>query len=100
MFPIFAILRRGQVVSLLRSEGRQGLLAGVTSLVSFGTALMALRLAPVGIVSALRETSVLFGMLIAAFILREDVGRRRVFAAAVIVTDAILILATAASPLI
>ena len=97
MFPIFAILRGGQVASLMRSEGRQGLLAGVTSLVSFGAALTALRLAPVGIVSALRETSVIFGMMIAAFVPREDVGRRRVAAAAVIVTGAILILATAAS---
>ena len=97
MFPIFAILRRGQVASLLRSEGRQGLMAGVTSLVSFGSALMALRLAPVGIVSALRETSVVFGMLIAAFVLREHVDRRRAGAAIVIAVGAILILVTAAS---
>ena len=96
MFPIFATLRRGRVTSLLRSEGRQGFMAGVTSLVSFGSALIALRLAPVGIVSALRETSVVFGMLIAAFFLRESVDRRRAGAAAVIALGAILIVATAA----
>ena len=75
MFPIFAVLRRGQVASLLRSEGQQGLLAGLISLVSFGSALMALRLAPVRMVSALWETNVVFGMLIAAFVLREQVDR-------------------------
>jgi drug/metabolite transporter (DMT)-like permease len=95
IFPIFAILRRGQVTTLLRSEGRQGLLAGGTSLLSFGSALFALRLAPVGLVSALRETSVVFGMLIAAFVLREHVDRRRLTAAAAIVAVAIIILVTA-----
>lgn len=96
MFPIFAIVRRGQVTFLLRSEGRQGLMAGVTSLVSFGSALIALRLAPVGIVSALRETSLVFGMLIAAFFLRESVDRRRAGGAVVIALGAILVVATAA----
>lgn len=96
MFPIFATLRRGRVIALLRSEGRQGFVAGVTSLVSFGAALIALRLAPVGIVSALRETSVVFGMMIAAFFLRESVDRRRAGAAIVIALGAILIVATAA----
>lgn len=97
MFPIFAYARRGRVIPLLRSEGRQGLIAGVASLISFGAALFALLLAPVGIVAALRETSVVFGMLIAAFVLREHVDRRRVAGAAVIAAGAILILATAAS---
>lgn len=95
MFPIFATLRRKQVIPLLRSEGRQGLMAGVTSLLSFGSALIALRLAPVGIVSAVRETSVVFGMLIAAFFLRESVDRRRAGAAVVIALGAIIIVATA-----
>lgn len=62
MVSIFAILRRGRVTSLIRSEGRQGFVAGVLSLVGFGSALIALRRAPVGIVSALRETSVVFGL--------------------------------------
>lgn len=96
MFPIFATLRRGRVIALLRSEGRQGFMAGVTSLVSFGSALIALRLAPVGIVSALRETSVVFGMMIAAFFLRESVDRRRAGAAVMVALGAVLIVATAA----
>lgn len=96
MFPIFAFARRGRIISLLRSEGRQGLMAGFASLISFGAALFALLLAPVGIVAALRETSVVFGMLIAAFVLRERVDRRRAAGAAVIAAGAILIVAAAA----
>lgn len=73
-------------------------MAGLTSLVSFGSALFALRLAPVGIVSALRETSVVFATLIAAFVLRENVDRRRVAATVVIVIGAIIILTQRGSP--
>lgn len=94
MFPIFAIARRGRVSALLRSEGRQGVMAGVTSILGFGAVLLALRLAPTGIVSAPRETSVVFGMVIAAFLLREHVDRRHVAAATVVVTGAIVIVAS------
>jgi len=97
MIPIFAFARRGRVMSLLRSEGRQGLMAGLTSLISFGAALFALLFAPVGIVAALRETSVVFGMLIAVFMLREHVDRGRAAGAAVIAAGAMLILASAHS---
>ena len=100
MFPIFATTRRGRILSLLRSEGRQGLMAGLTSLVGFSANLFALRLAPAGIVSALRETSVVFGMLIAAFILREQVDGRRAGGTAVIAIGGIFIVAAAAFPTI
>jgi len=96
MFPIFLFARAGRTRSLLRSEGRQGVLAGLTSLISFGTALLALRLAPVGIVSALRETSVAFGMGIATLVLREHVDARRVFGAAIIAIGAVLVVSTSA----
>ena len=62
--------------------------------------LFALRLAPAGIVSALRETSVVFGMLIAAFILREQVDGRRAGGTAVIAIGGIFIVAAAAFPTI
>jgi len=96
MFPIFLFARAGRTRSLLRSEGRQGVLAGLTSLISFGAALLALRLAPVGIVSALRETSVAFGMGIATLVLRERVDARRVFGAAIIAIGAVLVVSTSA----
>ena len=98
MFPIFVIARRGRIVSLLRSDARQGLIAGLTSLAGFGATLFALRLAPIGIVSAIRETSVVFGMLIAAFILREKVDGRGAGGAVVVAAGGIIIIAAAAFP--
>jgi drug/metabolite transporter (DMT)-like permease len=70
-------------------------LAGLVSLVGYGATLFALRLAPTGIVSALREASVILATLIAAVVLREHVDRRRVAAAGVIVFGAIVILTQA-----
>jgi drug/metabolite transporter (DMT)-like permease len=91
MFPIFMIARWGRVRPLLRSEGRQGLIAGITSLVSFGSTLFALRLAPVGIVSALRETSVIFAVAIAGVFLREHVDRRKAVGAIAVAAGAVTI---------
>lgn len=91
MLPIFIICRWGRVRELLRSEGRQGIAAGLTSLIGFGAALMALRITPTGTVSALRETSIVFAMLIAAFALKERVDRRRAGGAIIIAAGAILI---------
>jgi drug/metabolite transporter (DMT)-like permease len=96
MVPIFALARWGCVGPLMRSEARQGVWAGLTSLISFGAALLALRLAPVGVVSALRETSVVFGMMIAAFVLREHVNQWRAVGAVAIAAGAVLIVAVVA----
>lgn len=95
MFPIFAFARRGQVFALLRAEGLQGVLAGVITLICFGAALIALRIAPIGIVSALRETSVLFAVLIAAFALGERIDHRRAIGALVIAIGAAAIVLAA-----
>ena len=40
--------------------------------------------APIAMVAALRETSILFGLAIAGLILREPIGPRRLAAAALI----------------
>ncbi len=92
MLSLFAMLRRKRIGILLRQEGRPGVIAGFTSLISFGSALLALRLAPVGVVSALRETSVVFGILLASFMLREHVGPRRAIAALIIAAGAVAII--------
>ena len=53
--------------------------------ISYGVAIWAMTVAPIGIVAALRETSVLFGALIAVVILKEPLHAARVAAAALIV---------------
>lgn len=76
----------------VRGELTLGLVAGGLTFVTYGVALMAFRYAPAGPVAALRETSVLFGTLIAAAWLKEKVGLTRVAAASLIVAGTALIL--------
>ena len=69
-----------------------GLAGGVISGVAYGLALFAKTLAPIGIVSAIRETSVIFAALIGVIWLGEGPAGRRLLAAA-IVACGIMILA-------
>jgi drug/metabolite transporter (DMT)-like permease len=91
MVPLVSWLRRGSVVALARAEGRRGLIAGLASLATYGSALLALRLLPVGGASALRETSVVFGVLMARFTLAEKVISRRLLASVVIAVGGMLV---------
>jgi len=59
------------------SAWRTGLPAGTLSLGSYWIALWAFTQAPVALVAALRETSVLFAMLIGVLVLNEEAGRWR-----------------------
>jgi drug/metabolite transporter (DMT)-like permease len=64
-------------------------LGGLASVGSYGIALWAMTRAPVAAVAALRETSILFATAIAAFVLREPVGRARLAAVALIACGAV-----------
>ncbi|MFA8384749.1 MAG: hypothetical protein ACEPO2_03950 [Pelagibaca sp.] len=61
-----------------------GLSGGVISGLAYALALFAKTLAPIGIVSAVRETSVIFAALIGVFWLREGPANRRLVAASVV----------------
>ena len=63
-------------------------LGGLATVGSYGIALWAMTRAPVAAVAALRETSILFATAIAAFILRERIGRTRLAAVALIACGA------------
>lgn len=76
----FAMRGRG-VLAPVKTHWRSGLLAGGLSLGSYWVAIWAFTLAPIALVGALRETSVLFAMLIAAVFLKEPVGPSRWLAA-------------------
>jgi drug/metabolite transporter (DMT)-like permease len=82
---------RTRARELLRLAGARPLLVplgGVSTLGSYGIALWAMTLAPVAAIAALRETSILFATAIAAFFLRERVGRGRLLAVALIACGA------------
>ena len=71
---------------------RSGLFAGVVSVLGFLAYLVAARSLPLGPVSALRETSVIFGAVLGTIVLKEGFGPRRI-AAAMLVTVGIVLLA-------
>ncbi len=62
----------------------RGLAGGCGSILSYGFALWAMTKAPVAVVAALRETSILFAVAISVFILKESASHWRYVAAAVI----------------
>ena len=93
---LFALVRRGpaRLCRQALSDGRRGLAAGIVSGVGYGIVLFAQTLAPVAQVTALRETSVVFGALIAWLFLRERLGPRR-WAGAVLVAAGAVVIALA-----
>ncbi len=75
----------------LRLNWGKGLLGGACTLSSYTLALWAMTHAPIALVAALRETSVVFGTLIAAGFLRESVSPMRYLSVFVITAGAIAI---------
>lgn len=86
----WALVFRGrEVVDYAGANFWRGLIGGIGNLGSYGIALWAMTRAPVAVVAALRETSILFGLAIAAVVLGERVGPGRVAAAVLIILGAI-----------
>jgi drug/metabolite transporter (DMT)-like permease len=79
----------GAVVALLPAW-RSGAAAGAMSLGSYWIAIWAFTQAPLAMVAALRETSVLFAMLIGFFALKEKIGARRWAAGGLILAGIVL----------
>ena len=86
-FAMMVLLRRSPAVAWPYAKARWPLAAGgaLASLGSYGIALWAMTRAPVATVAALRETSVLFAVLMGAVFLREALTLRRTLGAGVIV---------------
>jgi drug/metabolite transporter (DMT)-like permease len=83
--------RRVEFSCYFRRHWQLGLAGGVGTTASYGLALWAMTVAPVAIVAAMRETSILFGTLIAAVVLREPVGPRRLISACIIACGAAIL---------
>ncbi|MDJ0821090.1 MAG: EamA family transporter [Paracoccaceae bacterium] len=87
---LLALMTRGRAAFLvLRPMLGVGLSASVLSMASYWIAIWAFTQAPIALVAALRETSILFALLIAAIWLREPVDRWRWMAAGMIVAGVI-----------
>jgi drug/metabolite transporter (DMT)-like permease len=92
IFFIFALkMQYRQMNDYFRSNWHVGLVGGIGSFFSYGLALWAMTLAPVAIVAALRETSILFATLIAIFILKERVSIIRILSSCIILIGALIL---------
>jgi drug/metabolite transporter (DMT)-like permease len=94
MLLVFVLLRggpRGGVAALIAGPARRfagAVLGGWVSLIAYAIVIWAMHHSPMGPVSALRETSVLFAALIGRLVLKEQIGLRRIAACLVIACGA------------
>src|SRR5689334_2547645 len=91
MLP-YAIYREGpDVIPAMQRYWRRGFAGGALQVLSYGIAIWAMTAAPIAIVATLRETSVLFGAVIAVVVLKEPLRLVRIGAACLIVCGLVLI---------
>ncbi len=88
----FALRRGREFVVAARTQWRVGLIAGALSIASYSLALGAYRLGNVARLAALRETSIVFGLIIAAVFLHEQVNRTRAMGGGVIALGAAVLI--------
>jgi uncharacterized membrane protein len=91
----FASGRHRGFAAAIRREWRPMLIGGVAQILTYTFVLAAVRLAPVGYVTALRETSVVLAVLIGWRVLGEAQGRRRIAASSIVLGGVILLVASA-----
>jgi drug/metabolite transporter (DMT)-like permease len=85
------LARRVVFVAYARIYWRKGALSALGTVASYCLVLWAMTQAPVAVVAALRETAILFGMLIAGLFLKERLSPARVLGACVIVAGAVVL---------
>ncbi len=89
MLLLFCLRRGRPELARLRGSGRRAMIGGAGTLASYTLVLWAMTRAPIALVAALRETSVVFALLIAAGVLKETVSRLRLAAIVVVGAGAI-----------
>ena len=85
------VVRRADLLGYAHRYGAVGLFAGAVSVAGFLAYLVAARSLPLGPVSALRETSVIFGAVLGTLVLKEGFGPRRIAAAALVTVGIVLL---------
>lgn len=90
-FPITIftmVMRKKTYAEYIKARWRYGLFGGMCSLFAYGLALWGMTRAPIAMVAALRETSVVFGMLFAVLFLKEKATPARTAAALLVLAGA------------
>ncbi len=86
-----ALVRRRVFRSYVARHCALGLFGGFGTVASYGLALWAMTVAPVAVVAALRETSILFATAISGLVLRERVNPARLAGACIIAGGAVVL---------
>lgn len=81
---------RGRLVRQLKMQEHIVIAGAGATLGSYGLALWAMTMAPVAMVAALRETSILFAMILSLILLREHISMKRLAGALLIVCGTVL----------
>jgi drug/metabolite transporter (DMT)-like permease len=88
----YALVRRGTaVLQAMLPHWKIGLGGGTMAVISYSIAIWAMTVAPIAIIAALRETSVLFGAIIAVVFLGEPLRATRIVAALMILAGLVLL---------
>ncbi|MBV9883194.1 MAG: EamA family transporter, partial [Sphingomonadaceae bacterium] len=91
MAGLMAWRRPGLVADVVRSGWRTALPAGGASFTAFALVVWGFTQAPIALVAALRETSVIFALLIGVLVLGERLNLLKLFAATVTTSGALLV---------
>ena len=89
---LFAVRAKSQLVSIAATNARTGLATGGMALFAFLPTLIAFRLAPVGAVSAIRATSVIFSLFLGGGMLKERLDGWRIGGAVLVTVGALAII--------
>lgn len=94
IFPLhtYVLSRYGtEYLRYLRKRAAVGISGGLAGLGSYGIAIWAMTVAPIALVAALRETSVIFGMIMAVLFLGEKLSVVRVLAILLVMGGAMIL---------
>jgi drug/metabolite transporter (DMT)-like permease len=92
--PVLLMARaKGRLLEVTSANARTGLASGVVALFAFLPTLIAFRIAPVGAVSAIRATSVIFSLFLGGAMLKEQLDARRIGGALLVTFGAVIIIA-------
>jgi drug/metabolite transporter (DMT)-like permease len=93
---LVAVRNRGKVLEVAAANARTGIWVGIMALFAFLPTLIAFRIAPVGAVSAIRATSVIFSLFLGGSLLKEKLDKRRIGGALLVTLGAVTIIASTA----
>ena len=90
-FSVIIIFKGLKIFKIEETTWKVGSVAGIFSFGSYWVAIWAMTQAPIPLVSALRETSILFAVLIGIVIFRDKTSSKKIIAASLILSGIIIV---------